>query len=141
MDAAQIFAEVFPIAAGSASLELVEARDQDNGSLRLTVRIILWAPGEDGTRTIRDVKEQDVYVIGPQHRGDPRLAACVAGWAEAVRFVFEQDDEGGRFACIMPHDLIVVGSLLALKRPRTADDFTAAALAGKQRLGRFVREV
>lgn len=140
MDSAQIFADVFPIGSQLSTLELVEVQERD-GALVLTVRLVLWSARESGERTIDSIKEQEVYALGASQREDPRLAACVAGWAAAVRYVFEQDDEHAAELVngLMPHELVVIGELLALKRPRTADDFTDAALSGRQRLGRFLR--
>lgn len=137
MDVAQIFAEVFPIGSELSQLELVEMQEPD-GAVVLTVRLVIYE-ARDEVRTIRDIKEQEVHVLGAAQREDPRLAACVTGWAAAVREVFERDDEraAGTIETLMPHELVVVGPLLALKRPRTAEEFTDAALAPR-RLGRFL---
>ncbi len=139
MDSAQIFADVFPIGSQLSTLELVEVSERD-GAVLLTVRLVHWSL-LDGQRTIHSVKEQEVYAVGAAQREDPRLAECVAGWAAAVRYVFEQDDEHAAEIVqgLMPHELVVIGGLLALKRPSTAEDFTDAALSGRQRLARFLR--
>jgi hypothetical protein len=139
MDPAQIFADVFPIGSQLSTLELVEVSER-GGAIMLTVRLFHWSM-QDGQRTIADIKEQEVYALGAAQREDPRLAACVAGWAEAVRHVFEQDDEHAAELVhgLMPHELVVIRELLALRRPRTAEDFTDAALSGRKRLGGFLR--
>lgn len=141
MDVAQILADAFPVASELVRLELVEVSERDGGGVAATVRLVVCDRSEEGTVAIRGIKEQEVYVLTAAQRGDPRVAACVAGWAEALRHVFEEEDAHAADGVdsLMPHDLVMIGSLLLLKRPKTADDFTDAALAGKQRLGRFLR--
>lgn len=133
MSAAQILEAVFPIASELTRLELVEVHERDGG-ISLTVRLIVMEPGEPPT--IRDIKEQEVFALAAKHREDPRLAACVEGWALALKHVFDQGVD--EIEALMPHDLVLIGGMLQLKRPRTAEDFCDAALAGKQRLGRFL---
>lgn len=139
MDAAQLLSDVFPISSRLSALELVEVQER-GGGLTMTVRLCVYEERGD-ERTIRDVREQEVYTVSAAHREDPRLAACVAGWAEAVRHVLAEDDEHERRMIdeIMPHELVIIGPMLALKRPRTAEDFTDAALSGRSRLGKFLR--
>lgn len=140
MDAAQIFGDVFPIGSELSTLEVVHVEERDAGVV-LTLRLIHWSRGEDGQRSLDTIKEQEVFALATAQREDPRLAACVAGWAAAVRYVFEQDDEHGADTIqgLMPHELCVVGALLELKRPQSAEDFTDAALSGRKRLGGFLR--
>jgi hypothetical protein len=141
MDVAQILADAFPVASELVRLELVEVSERDNGGIAVTVRLVVCERVDADTVLIRDIKEQEVWALSAAQRGDPRLAACVAGWAEALRHVFEEEDAHAAdgVETLMPHELVIIGPLLTLKRPRTAEDFTDAALTGKQRLGRFLR--
>lgn len=136
MDAVQILEEVFPVGSGLVRLELVEIREHAGGGLMMTVRLVVCE--RDGEAVaIRDIKEQEVYTLAAADREDPRLAAAVAGWALAVQHVFEQAN--AEIESSMPHDFVVIGALLRLRRPQTAEDFCDAALAGKRRLGQFLR--
>ncbi len=140
MDVLEIFREAFPAGSDRVRLELVEAAVQDERSLVLTVRLVVWDANEDGSLSIRDVKEQQIWGGAiAELASAPRLAECVEGWRMAVEQVFSQDDL--EFAdTLMPADLLPNFTLLlALKRPRTADDFAEALLTSKQRLGRFLR--
>lgn len=160
-DTLEILRNAFPISAGLASLELVpsepatqaepeldsdededsedEDEDEDGEGERLTVRLIVWEE-RDGQRQIRDVKEQQVWVGGTSELDATRLAVAVAGWRIALEQLFSQSDSSWLDA-LMPSDLTVsFPELVALKRPRTAEDFAEALLTSKQRLGRWVRE-
>jgi hypothetical protein len=140
MEAAEILREAFPVTSERTALELVETQERPDGGLALVVRLVVWeVDGE--ARSIRDVKEQEVYCLRADQRGDPRLAACVQGWRQALEFVLRQEDPHGddRLMSVMPHDLVGIGELLALKRPRTADEFCDACLTGRKRLGWLVR--
>lgn len=140
MDVLQIFQDIFPVRGGLVALELADAvvREDDDQALVLTVRLIVWERVDDALQ-IRDIKEQEVYVGSLEELAQPRLPECVAGWAQAAQQVFEQDDVSF-VETLMPHDLICnFPALLALKRPRTADDFAEAVLTSKQRLGAYLQ--
>jgi hypothetical protein len=139
MDVQQLFRDAFPVRSDRVSLELVDLAQPDDGSLKATVRLIVWDVADDGVLAIRDVKEQEVWLGPASGLADPRLPACIAGWALALEQLFAQDDHEW-VECLMPHDLMpsFVG-LLALKRPRTPEDFAEALLGSKQRLGRFLK--
>ncbi len=159
MDFAAAFAELFPISSDTFSLELVpETVNEETGEVnggtaehdgawRATIRTVTWDI-EGGQRSIRDVKEQDVFLGFADTFDDPRLPAYLEGWAAALRFIFtrhaELSAEGAlparvreAFEQSMPSDF-VCPDLLALRRPQSADDFTEALLSSKKRLGRFV---
>lgn len=137
MDALSLLRDIFPIAADRVSLELVEL-DVRDGIILAVVRLIAWdVDGE--TRQIRDVKEQEVALGRAASLEQPRAAACIEGWKQALEHLFAQDDveeiEG-----LMPHELMPsFTELLALKRPRSADDFADALLGSRQRLGRWLK--
>ena len=137
MDLLQIILDVFPISAGPGSLELVESGG-DGEPDRLTVRLIIWHRLPDGERAIRDIKEQQVWVGDIEDADPERLTRAVAGWRMALEQLFAQDDATW-LDVLTPHDLIPqFGELVALKRPRSADDFAEAMLSSKQRLGRWL---
>lgn len=137
-DTLEILRDAFPIGAGLASLELVPRDEEDSEGERLTVRLIVWEE-RAGDRQIRDVKEQEVWVGGTSELDATRLAMAVAGWRMALEQLFSQSDSSWLDA-LMPSDLTVrLPELVALKRPRTAEDFAEALLTSKQRLGRWLR--
>lgn len=159
MDFAAAFAELFPISSDTFSLELVrETVNEETGEIsggvhehrgawRATLRTITWDI-EGDQRSIRDVKEQDVFLGFADTFDDPRLPAYLEGWAAALRFIFtrhaELSAEGAlperlheAFNESLPSDFICA-DLLALRRPQSADDFMEALLSSKKRLGRFI---
>lgn len=117
------------------------------GALRETVRTIVWE--RDGEqRSIRDIREQEVLWLHARHREDPRVPAYLAGWAAAVQFVTDRHAElaaagalpervAQRLEYCMPFELFSP-DVLDLRRPQTADDFTAALLSSKKRLAGFL---
>ena len=151
------FSAEFPISAGRHSLELPEGwidensgevheylRQDDNGDWRATLRFVGWDVDGD-TQSIRDIKEQELVVLHARHLDDPRVPAYVAGWAAALRHIFEVHAElraanelpqkiADQLDWSMPADLCFPDAL-DLKRPKTAADFTDALLSGARRLG------
>lgn len=149
MDLARAFAEHLPIRADAFALELVpdEHRGDAPSDLRATLRTLVW-DDRDGERSLRDIREQTVVIVRREHSDDPRVPAYFAGWAAALRFVLERHAELAaaglrtealrqRLEYSLPMDLVFPG-VLRLRRPQTADDFTAALLSGKKRLGRLL---
>jgi len=158
MDLAEAFGQQFPISTEYYSLEFIPESVDENtgevlggfhelasGNLAATLRFFVWEVN-DGARSIRDIKEQQVFVVPKAHVDDARVPAYFAGWAAAVRFVFERHDErraagdqaaSQRLDWAMPHEL-VFSDILGLRRPQTADEFTDALLSGKKRLGRLL---
>ncbi len=138
MDALEIVRAVFPVMAGPGSLELASEEPSEDPE-RLTVRLVVWDE-VDGNRQIRDIKEQQVYVGGLEEVDTARLAMAVDGWRMAIEQLFAQDSSEW-LGVLMPSDLIRdFSELVALKRPRSADDFAEALLSSKQRLGRWLKE-
>lgn len=91
--------------------------------LHVTMRLVVYEPDVE-TFVLRDVKEQAVLLAPVEALGDlDRLIAFLDGWASVLpRLIEERVDDPG---LLMPHDFLDRG-VLALKRPRTADDFAAA---------------
>lgn len=160
MDLARAFADQFPIASDTFSLELVAETvnevtgevtggvdESPDGEVRATLRTIVWAV-EDGVRSVRDIREQTLVIVGADHIADPRVPAYFAGWAAAMRHVLERHAElaaAGALADAVRERLeyslpmeLVFPEVLRLRRPRTADEFTDALLAGTKRLGRLL---
>lgn len=157
MSFADDFSAEFPISSDRFSLELPDTwTDEDsgeiheylrqlpNGDWRATLRFVGWDVDGD-VRSVRDIKEQEVIVLHARHGEDPRVSAYAAGWAAALRHVFQVHAElaaakelpeklADALAYSMPSDLCFPDAL-DLKRPRTAADFTDAMLSGSRRLG------
>jgi hypothetical protein len=135
----ELLRDTFPARSELASLEFVDAALRDERAVIVTIRLVGWDRGEDGTLSIRDVKEQDVFVGEVEVLAHPLLGACVTGSIMALDQLFAQDDLTW-VETVMPADLLhPFGALLRLKRPRTAEDFGEALLASRQRLGQFLR--
>lgn len=141
-----IRSELFSLEAADSIDEDAPDEDDPPGDLRITVRTIVWER-EGEALSIRDIREQEVVWLLARHREDPRVRAYMEGWAAALQFVFARHAELAaagalserarqRLEYAMPHELLSPG-VLDLRRPRTADDFTAALLASKQRLAMF----
>lgn len=139
MDVQQLLRDAFPVRSDRVSLELVDLNLHDEDSLTAVVRLFVWELDGDGNASIRDAKEQEVYLGTTSELDDPRLPDCIAGWVLALEHLFAQDDHDW-VDTLMPHDLMppLVG-LLELKRPRDAEDFADALLGSKQRLGRWLK--
>ena len=161
MPVAALFRAAFPIETESFALVLVDSttdsrtgatvpgvRADADGNTWATLQLIV-RDQVDGELAIRDIKEQDVVVLGAAQRDDPRIEAYVAGWRAAVLEVFTRQealwksdrDAFGRFKhnidTLMPHDLCA-GGILLLKRPRDEAGFRDALLSSKKRLGRLL---
>ena len=131
-------ARVMPIETERCSLVLAEDQGrsvfEEKGSLVAVLRLIIWDLTE-GTRSIRDIKEQWVVMVREKDRDRrSRLDDYLLGWVAAVRRVFERAPE--RVEVLMPHDL-VAAPILGLKKLRGAEAFESAALA-KSRLGKWL---
>lgn len=114
---------------GQPSVEETASAD-----LRATLQLISWDVSE-GQRQIRDVKEQQLWLVpaGARDDGD-RVKAYLLGWAAALRTLFVDLDVSE----LMPHDL-ACPDVLTLRRATTAADYQAALLR-PSRLGRLLRK-
>jgi len=111
--------------------------ERDDGSLAIVLQLYLYEerPG-GGERTVRDIKEQEVYFVPAAYRDEPaRVREYIAGWAAAVREVLE-GWSSARASEAMPYDL-ADPKVLKLARAETAEDFRAALLK-KSRLGKLL---
>lgn len=129
----EIFSTEFPLRAKNelASLEFVELSDRGGGNYGMVVRLIVWDE-VDGTRSIRDVKEQDCFIKLPGDCTFERLVTYLRGMDMAMQDVLASP----RMESLMPHELLD-WSALALRKAATAEDFDKA-LRLKSRLGRFL---
>lgn len=134
----------FPIAAGLVQLEVVTdtggfagGDGGDDVPRAVAVVRLIISEERDGLRSVRDIKEQQIYMGWPVLYDDAdRVAAFFAALGDVLGEIAEA---GGTevFECLMPHDLLDAGAL-KLKRARSRDDFSAA-LRAKSRLGRYIR--
>lgn len=126
----------FPIGSDLVSLELVEEAvapaESDEPVAMAVVRLIVWEE-RDGLRSIRDIKEQQLYLGWPVLYDD---AERVANYFAAFAEVFAEIARPEIVERLMPHDLLITDAL-KLKRARSRDDFVAA-LRARSRLGRYL---
>jgi len=114
----------------SASLEHVEVVDRPNGELAVVVRLIVWQiDREADTRSIRDIKEQEVYA------GPPVRTSRFAAFTGALVRVLEEALTSADVERLMPHDLM---NFTPLKLKATTEDEFAKALRMKSRLGKYL---
>lgn len=128
------FREVFPIRASNelASLEYVGPAASEQ-ALRVVIRLIGWQMDEPGVASIRDVKEQELYVADRENTASAeRVRACLRGLARVLAVALTH----APVETLMPHDLLIL-NVLRLARAQTEDDF-AKALSTKARLGRYL---
>jgi hypothetical protein len=128
----------FPLRGTEASLYSLEyvslvATDEPS-SFRIVLRYVVWSVADDGTQSIEDIKEQEIWC--PSFGADrARLETFFKAYDRVLGLVFANcaRDE---LVTLMPHDLFDMRAL-GLARAITEDDF-AKALAMKSRLGRFL---
>jgi len=107
-------------------------RDDDNGDLVARLMLCTYDVNDEGTRSPRDLKEQEVRLVPAAHRGDrDRAEAFVRASIESVGPLVE-GFFGGESELLMPSDLICP-ELLDDPALRSADEF-AAAIADAERL-------
>ena len=129
----EIFAAEFPLKAKNdlAELVFVELSDRGTGLYGVVVRLICWAD-DHGTRSIRDVKEQDIYLDLPEDCTFERLVIYLRGMDMAMQDVLASPEVD----TLMPHDLLD-WSALELRKAETIEDFDKA-LRMKSRLGKYL---
>jgi hypothetical protein len=143
MDTAALSAllqELFPVEIGYRGLFFTGeggVEERPTGDLCATFQLVVFEPSESGApggRSIRDVKEQQLFLVPAPVRDDPaRVSAYLRGWAAALREVL---DGAQVFELLMPSDLLQV-DVLRLQRARTEEDFCRALLQ-RSRLGGLV---
>jgi hypothetical protein len=128
-----IFMSEFPLKAKNdlASLEFVELSDRGDGKYGVVIRLFIWEDA-NGTLSIRDIKEQDIYVDLPEDCTFERLVMYLRGMEMAMEDVLASP----QVETLMPHDLID-WSALKLRKAETAEDFDKA-LRLKSRLGKYL---
>jgi len=129
----EIFAAEFPLKAKNdlAELAFVELSDRGIGRYGVVVRLICWAD-DHGTLSIRDVKEQDIFVDVPDDCTFERLVMYLRGMDMAMQDVLASPEVD----TLMPHDLLD-WSALELQKAETVEDFDKA-LRMKSRLGKYL---
>ena len=137
VDVSEKIARFFPLGGRPAQLDVVpgsasgEWVRSDAPAAIAVVRLIVWET-RDGTESIRDIKEQELYMGWPVFYDDEeRIEAFFAALGGVIAEIGLEAVE-----CLMPHDLMRT-DVLKLKRARTREDFDAA-LRAKSRLGKFL---
>lgn len=134
VDISERIARFFPLGRGAVQLEVVagatgEYARGDAPVAISVVRMITWEAADDGTRSIRDIKEQELYMGWPVFYEDiDRIEAFFAALGDVLTEI-----PLDAAAPMMPHELMCTDAL-KLKRAHTREDF-AAALRAKSRLG------
>ena len=98
----------------------------------MVVRLVVWDVGPDGAQSIRDIKEQDVYLGMPLECTLDRLAIYLAALERVLADVLETP----QLETLMPHDILDL-SALKLARASSVEDFEKA-LRAKSRLGKYL---
>ena len=137
------FEELLPVRGGAVALEAAPQGGEEGcviedarGGLAVVFRLVVYELNDDGEiDRIRDIKEQQIFVVGAEHRDEPgRVRAFVEAWASIMPEVLGR--LGDEVDTLMPHDLVNF-SPLALARATTSDDFRRALLV-KSRYGRLL---
>jgi hypothetical protein len=124
--------EVFPVRENQVELAFVESTSAG----KVTFRLILWDKAPGGELSIRDIKEQELYLYDPAYlTGDVPILSYLRGWSLALREVFQRAPMS-TFETLMPHDLSD-GGVLKLRKATTPEDYRKAFLV-KSRLGKFL---
>ena len=130
-----IFRDCFPLRGGQCSLEYVSVAATDEpDSFRVTLRFVVWNENPNGTQSIEDIKEQEVWC--PTFGADrARITTFLKAYDYVLGRVFTHAPKS-ELVTLMPHDLFDMRAL-DLARTEREDQF-AKALAKKSRLGRFL---
>jgi hypothetical protein len=103
---------------GAASLEFVNVERNGGGGLSLVVRLVVWDRTEEGTQSIRDVKEQEVPFLSAGPGLEPaRVVAFLTAFNECMSLKLASLEP----ETLMPHDLLL--SPQHYKSGQTVDDF------------------
>lgn len=129
-DVHDVLAAAFPAQGGLASLEYVETVPAEGDGISVVVRLVVWDIGPAGTKSIRDVKEQQVWfdlADSTKERLTIYVRALVAVLSRALAVA--------NVDLLMPHNLLV-SSPLKLKA-QTEEQFVKA-LSMRSRLGKYL---
>jgi hypothetical protein len=142
VDIAERIAEHFPLGGPPFSLEVVPGATgrwihRNEPAAVATIRIISWDIDDaTGVQSIRDIKEQEVYMGWPVHYQDTeRVAAFFTALGTIIRELGSRNVDPA-IEGLMPADLLRA-DVLTLRRARTVADFDAA-LRAKSRLGLYL---
>jgi hypothetical protein len=128
-----LFVESFPAHATNerASLDYVETLERPSGGFAVVIRLVVWEIDETGTRSIRDIKEQEVWF-------DPRGSSLerLQQYMKALVHVLARALTHSEMETLMPHDLLDTSPLL-LAKAQTDVQFVRA-LEQKSRLGKYL---
>jgi hypothetical protein len=137
-EVAALFADNVPIGGSDLGVEITLADDgttsisvDDQGNYRTTLRLFVYDDPVDGSRSIRDIKEQEIWAGRLGDQSPERFTAFLQGWDRAFRKLL---DTGLQMDTFMPHDLCGFDAF-GLKTVNTAEEFEQALMARK-RLGR-----
>jgi hypothetical protein len=143
----EAFAELakkhFPVTSERCELVLSDGyagsgpASSSSAGFRLCIQLLVYEL-VDGERRIRDIKEQEVYMLDHRHRADPaRVDAYLGGLCDGLKQLFEERTDDEFIDCAMPHQLLDTG-IVSLARPKTRDDFYQA-YCRRKKLGAFAK--
>ena len=131
----QAFKDTFPARSPTSSIEYVSLEQRNDEEFGVVMRLIVWDVNEaSGTRSIRDVKEQEIYM-----KLDALDQASLGRFVEMLRAMVDVLSRALAHSSVeylMPHDLIDFGPI-RLSRSHTKDDFVRA-YSQRSRLGRYL---
>jgi len=126
--------ELFPIKSRRqrGELSFISIADRPTGCA-LVVRLLTWDIAADGTFTIRDIKEQEVYLPLPVGDGAlERLRCFLAALANVLTDALDTPE----LETLMPHELLITAPLRQLKT--ATREAYEKSLRARSRLGRYI---
>lgn len=128
----QAFKDTFPARSETASIEYVSIEPRNAEEFGVVMRLIVWDLDASGTRRIRDIKEQELYLKLDALDQLGRFVEMLRGMVDVLSRALARAD----VECLMPHDLVDFGPI-RLSRSHTKDDFVRA-YSQRSRLGRYL---
>jgi hypothetical protein len=128
----EIFSSEFPIKGGMSEVTFVSVVEE-HARLYVVLRLVVWDQQPDGALSIRDVKEQQIYVDAPKDTTFERFVEFMRGYDKVLSEVLAATKDA---EYLMPHDLVSFAAL-RLKTANTAEEFEQA-LRMKSRLGKYL---
>jgi hypothetical protein len=128
----EIFSSEFPIKGGMSEVTFVSVVE-DSDRLYVVLRLVVWDQQPDGALSIRDIKEQQLFIDVPEDTTFERFVEFMRGYDTVLSEVLATTKDA---EYLMPHDLVSFAAL-KLKTANTADEF-AQALRVKSRLGKYL---